>query len=302
MLRRYDRGPVLFDEATHTYRVRLGGAEWPIAVSATGLIGRHFAAFDGPAVAARGVARWKAHPVYGPIIRAHPDDPAAAIVAHWDAAGRAAAAFGTMVHAWAERWLIGIAAPPPPDAAVEAAQVRRFVAAQRAAGFEVAAAELRVFWRSAGPGDGVRIALGPPVLAGMCDALFVGPDGAHTLVDWKCSAKPLDGARAPWTKKGVGCLAHLDDTKLVRYSLQVAPPPCLPQPRPTAIGTADRVAARAGVAVHADARAEQGHPRDNPPHRAAAHRARPGGGRGPGAGERSSGAFGDSRLIYWLWA
>lgn len=228
----YDRGPVLFDEATHTYRVRLGGAEWPIAVSATGLVGRHFAAFDGPAVAARGVARWKAHPVYGPIIRAHPDDPVAAIVAHWDANGRAAAAFGTMVHAWAERWLIGIAAPPPPDAANEAAQVRRFVAAQRAAGFEVAAAELRVFWRSVGPGDDVRTALGPPVLAGMCDALFVGPDGAHTLVDWKCSAKPLDGARAPWTKKGVGCLAHLDDTKLVRYSLQVAPPPCLPQPRP----------------------------------------------------------------------
>ena len=252
MLRRYDRGPVLFDEATHTYRVRLDGAVWPIAVSATGLVGRHFAAFDGPAVAARGVARWKAHPVYGPIIRAHPDDPVSAIVAHWDATGRAAAAFGTMVHAWAEHWLIGIAAPPPPDAANEAAQVRRFVAAQRAAGLEVAAAELRVFWRSVGPGDG---ALGPPVLAGMCDALFVGPDGAHTLVDWKCSAKPLDGPRAPWTKKGVGCLAHLDDTKLVRYSLQamffLIAQRLLP-PRPL-------TQSPVGVAVYADAGAEQMH-------------------------------------------
>lgn len=232
--RLYDRGPVLFDAKTHTYAVHDGGRLVPIRVSATGLVNEHFPGFDGEAVAAKNVGRWKKHAVYGPIIAEHgPDGAVAAICAAWEQNGREASAFGTAVHAWAEFFLIGVDRPPPPDAARETAQVAAFV---RGLGLGVAAAELRVFYRAepspcdapaaelASAGTTAPGGVGRPILAGTCDALFVDADGNHTLVDWKCSSKPLKPAQTPpWTKRGLkaGCLHHLYDTKLVRYSLQV---------------------------------------------------------------------------------
>lgn len=198
----YTRGQVSFRADVHEYTVLHKGVRHKVGVSATGLVKRFFPPFEPRAVAKRGISRWTKHPVYGPII-AESDDPVAAICSMWAEAGTKAAEHGTRVHAWAEAFVGGFV-PAPIPGIPECDHIRRFVAGS---GLVPAAAELRVWFCKSDR----------PVLAGTVDALFTDGQNNHVLVDWKCSAKPLDG---PAYASGTGPLARLAHTKLVVYSLQ----------------------------------------------------------------------------------
>ena len=206
-----------FDEEGHKYT--LNGITAPISV--TGLISRHFVAFDGPAVVEQYFDRWK-HKItsnYYELIQQHPDDEDAkqAILDQWEANKQEACRLGTATHKAVE--LLLNAAPLETCANPEVEdEINAFLTWHdqkvRHEGWCAYATELLV---------GGLDAEGKLCLGGAIDALFTNGKGEHVLVDWKRTKDPFGPDEATrFAKRGTGPAKELLDTKYNKYALQLA--------------------------------------------------------------------------------
>lgn len=181
-----------FDEAAHIYETERAGILTPVSA----LVANYFPAFDAPAHAAR-VAK----------VRGVTPD---AILAEWEAKRNTAARLGTRVHEVAEDILAGSPPRHIPESDREQAMMRSvwdYIAVLRDQGWAFLATELVVFSESWH-------------LAGTIDLLARTPAGKLCILDWKTNQELHDESR--YGVKGLGPCAALDDSSLVRYSLQLS--------------------------------------------------------------------------------
>ena len=208
---------ITFDEPSHTYTLRVHTA--PISV--TGLISKHFEAFDGPAVVERYFGKWKENvdSKYYALIDKHQndDDAKRAILDGWEANKNEACRLGTAMHKVIELRLGG--APPEAchDPEVEH-EIEMFEwwwhGAERADKWKWVASELIV---------GGLDAEGKLCLGGSVDALFKNREGEYVLVDWKRTKETFGRNDANrFSKPGTGPAEDVLDTKYNKYALQLA--------------------------------------------------------------------------------
>lgn len=181
-----------FDATTHSYRDQ----ESREYVSGTRFVHRFFAPFDAASTATRVAART-------------PGADAQMLLTEWTEKRDASALFGTNVHAYAEA-LVADAPPPKPATEQESAAfavVAGAVPALRSA-YDLYAAEQIVFdplYRIAGTMD------------------LVGRNretGALAVLDWKTCGKPI--TNDAYKRVALPPIAHVPDSKLARYSLQLS--------------------------------------------------------------------------------
>lgn len=193
-INRHERdGLIDFEESTHTYS--MGGRVFD---SVTTVVERCFEQFDA--------AYWAER-------KATPAKPVAALIAEWEAKGRAARDLGTLMHSRIEHFYLG---QPDPDDEVASdptyARFLDFAAARRLYPFRT---EWRIFDEDY-------------ALAGTLDFLERDPDGNFEIWDWKRSSKLIDrftGAVVDYNrygKTGFFPVASLPDTSYHHYALQVS--------------------------------------------------------------------------------
>ena len=215
---------ITFDEPSHTYTLR--GHTAPISV--TGLISKHFEAFDGPAVVERYFGKWKenADSKYHALIHQHQndDDAKRAILDGWEANKKEACLLGTAMHKLIEQRLIDTSWEQRHDLweSCDAWGLHGEIDAweawldgrQNDDGWKWVASELIV---------GGLDADGKLCLGGSVDALFKNREGEYVLVDWKRTKETFgrnDATR--FSKSGTGPAKALLDTKYNKYALQLA--------------------------------------------------------------------------------
>ena len=184
---------VEFCEDSHTYHV--DGEKMKISVS--GLVDRAFEAFDAEAVIRSNLPLWRQlthSQYYHTAISMSPDEAVAHIAAGWAKRGEDARNRGTLFHKSAEEHIKG---------GQENAQVKEFIERKQ---LKPVASEFVVFAPELG-------------VAGTIDALFEDSDGKLVLLDWKTSKDIDDRTHG---KKGIGVAESYDDSKVHRYSLQLA--------------------------------------------------------------------------------
>lgn len=196
---------VEFQEEGHAYRVN--GFLVPTSVSS--VVKQGFADdFDAVAIVRKNLSKWRddASSKYHPLVDGKTDEEAERAVIEMWGKGRDG---GTALHKHAELWLNG----EKPVEGVPAAEVDLLLRGWQmllARGHQIVRTELSVFWPPRGP----------PKVAGQIDFLTRTSAGL-CIVDLKRSSKNLT-ASARAFKYGIGALATVGDTPLMRYSLQLS--------------------------------------------------------------------------------
>ena len=184
---------ITFDPSRHRYTDSLGRGPYD---SVTRIVASLFPPFDADGAIAAGVA-------------ARTGKDPATVQAEWKAKGDTACRLGTRTHEIAEAILLGLHPPHTPTSPRE----RAAFAAAFSAATQV---------RSASASIHPEAILADPdsLTAGTADLLAVRRrDKAIILVDWKTS-KRID-VRSEYNSRALPPYAHLDDCKLVHYSLQL---------------------------------------------------------------------------------
>lgn len=196
---------VEFEEEEHEYHV--DGRLVPTSVSS--LVKEGFADnFDAVAIVRKNLSKWRddASSKYHDLVQEKTDEEAEkAVVEMWER-GRDG---GTALHKHAELWLNDA----PTIEGVPKAEVDLLLRGWQmlvARGHRIVRTELSVFWPPRGPTK----------VAGQIDFLTRTSAGL-CIVDLKRSAKNLT-ASARAFRNGVGSLATVGDTPLMRYSLQLS--------------------------------------------------------------------------------
>lgn len=181
---------VSFDPLAHTYRDN-GGCEY---VSVTKFVSECFAPFDAEATAAR--------------VSARTGETTTTLLARWEEKRDTAAGDGTGIHAYAEALILGRAAPAAASDRERAAfRIVDRAVTMLARAYEWVAVEQVVF-------DPAYL------VAGMIDLVARNRDtGALAIMDWKSNEKITGDS---YGRRGLPPIAHLGDSKLVRYGLQLS--------------------------------------------------------------------------------
>jgi len=200
-----------FDDETHTYSI--DGAVVPR--SCTTVVYDLFPRFKPKKTINLYFENWKASgkSKYKAVIdTSFTDDEAKLEIAALWARSTEARDLGSLAHKQIENLLNGVPVDSEARAPVEdeVAGVERWL---QECGLRAFRTELPVLARAPD---------GTPVLAGMLDALFQDAEGQFVLVDWKRTSKPFGHKEWSFRRHGHGPAIRLDDTKWMRYSVQLA--------------------------------------------------------------------------------
>jgi ATP-dependent exoDNAse (exonuclease V) beta subunit len=190
--------------------------------SVTTWLHSHFAAFDADAIICKMQSNsktWPKSPYFG--------QTAAEIKAGWAAAGSAAAALGTLMHAQIEAFYNALADTEADTVADTEADIASMSTASQASQASMSI-EFQYFlqFHAASQQELTPYRTEWTVfheewrLAGSIDMVFTLPDGTFAIYDWK-RAKEIKKSTAFGQYAQTPCISHLPDTNFWHYALQL---------------------------------------------------------------------------------
>jgi hypothetical protein len=215
-----------FDAGPHKYTV--GTDPGSNYTSVTTWVHRHFAPFDGTAVATKLVAKLQRLPTEEATRSPYYNQTVNQITAGWLSKGQEAAEAGTALHAAIEAFYHGTAS--------EAAEGAYGTASEAAEGAYGTASEAALYWTAFQRFHAAVVINGDLIpyrsewmiyneaphlkLAGSIDMVYEQPDGALRIYDWK-RIKELKKSHPFGQTATTPELAHLPDTNFWHYALQL---------------------------------------------------------------------------------